>query len=229
MATDIDMCNLALSFLGANANIQSIVPPDGSAESDHAARFYPMARRSVLQAHAWGFATRRLPLAGATLGLTDLQPPGWSYVYEKPSQCLQIISVLEPSSASTVVPGYLPTSVSAATLAPADQKVNDFIEETLQGGTPVIYTNVYAPILRYVVDVTDTTKFPPLMSIAVARLLASYLAGPIIKGEEGRKESESQLKRYQTLDLPAATGADGQGRRVSTYEQSMPAPIKARQ
>lgn len=229
MATEIDMCNLALSYLGDDANIQSIVPPDGSAQSDHAARFYPMARRAVLQSHAWGFATKRLPLASATLGLTDLQPPGWAYVYEKPTLCIEVVSILNPESVATTVPGYPTSSFSVSDQSPNDQNVNDFIEETLQDGTPVIYTNVYAPIMRYIVDVVDTTKFPPLMTIAIARLLASYMAGPILKGEEGRKEADAQFKRYLQVDLPMATGANARGRRVSTYEQSVPAAMRARQ
>ena len=59
MASVVDLCNLSLARLGDEANVVSIEPPDGSAQAAHCARFLPMVRDSLLQAHAWGFALRR--------------------------------------------------------------------------------------------------------------------------------------------------------------------------
>ena len=59
MASDVDICNLALSFLGDDANVSSISPPEGSQQSEHCARFYPIARDGLLQMHNWNWASRR--------------------------------------------------------------------------------------------------------------------------------------------------------------------------
>ena len=59
MASEVDICNLALSHLGDTATIASLDPPEGSAQAEHCARFYPIARDSLLEMHAWGFATSR--------------------------------------------------------------------------------------------------------------------------------------------------------------------------
>ena len=54
MASEIAICNLALSHLGDAANIASIDPPEGSAQAEHCATFYPIARDSLLEMHDWG-------------------------------------------------------------------------------------------------------------------------------------------------------------------------------
>ena len=48
MATEVDICNLALAHLGDDATIASLNPPEGSAQAEKAARFYPIARNSLL-------------------------------------------------------------------------------------------------------------------------------------------------------------------------------------
>jgi len=63
MASIVDICNLALSHLGDSATVSSIDPPEGSAQADLCARFFPIALASLLEAHSWGFATRRVALA----------------------------------------------------------------------------------------------------------------------------------------------------------------------
>ena len=57
MATEVDICNLALAHLGDDATIASINPPEGSAQAEKAARFYPIARNTLLELHSWNFAS----------------------------------------------------------------------------------------------------------------------------------------------------------------------------
>ena len=69
MASDVDICNLALSFLGDDANVSSISPPEGSQQSEHCARFYPIARDGLLQMHNWNWASRRVALSQTISGI----------------------------------------------------------------------------------------------------------------------------------------------------------------
>ena len=73
MASDTDICNLALSHLGDEASVVTIDPPEGSPQADHCARFYPIARDSGLQMTAASFGHRR-----AGLGLVAAAPPAWA-------------------------------------------------------------------------------------------------------------------------------------------------------
>jgi hypothetical protein len=162
VASALDICNLALSHLGDSANVSSIDPPEGSAQAEHCARFYPVARDSLLEMHNWSFATRR---AQPALLAEDIDT-AWSYAYAAPAGMVKPIAV--------VAPGTLDTADS-----------EDYAVESLDSGLVVIYTNTENPVLRYVARVTDTTKYTPLFVDALSWLLASYLAGPIIKGDSG--------------------------------------------
>ena len=206
MASSVDICNLALANIGDEALVSAISPPDGSVQAMHCARFYPIARDFVLALHTWGFATKRAALQTVSL---DDQPPQWAFAYALPNLCLAPKRVLLPDS-------------------PSDSEGEAFLVETDPDGAMVLYTNAEDATLVYVTKVTDTTKFSPLFVVALARLLASYLAGPIIKGDSGKKEAAAHLKQFFQVDLPLATGADANTQKRSDYKDFTPAGIGAR-
>jgi hypothetical protein len=58
-------------------------------------------------------------------------------------------------------------------------------------------------------DITDTTRFTPSFSAALGYLLGAYLAGPIVKGNEGLKLGDAMRQRATALaDLAAASSAN---------------------
>lgn len=203
MASAIDICNLGLSNLGDEANIASFT--EGSAQAEHCKRFYPIARDAVLEKHTWNCATRRVALA--LLAVTP--PASWLYVYQRPTTALRVIAVL-------------PEGVSE------DSDSEDFTQEILADGTQVIYTNTENATVRYIALVTDTTKYAPWMVIAIARLLSSFLAGPIVKGETGMKVAAEHLKIFNSVDLPNATSLDATATQNEPYRNMTPAGISAR-
>lgn len=208
MASEVDISNLALAHLGDEATVSSINPPEGSAQAEHCARYYPMARNTVLESHAWNCATKRKPL----VELAAVTPPAsWAFAYAVPNGCLRVLAVLPDGAAD-------------------DAKTEDFEQEVLDDGsdTKVIYTNVEDAIVRFIALVEDTTRYSQLMINAIARLMASYLAGPVIKGETGMRVSAGQLKWYTEVDLPKAQAADANARQSEPYKDFVPASITAR-
>lgn len=189
MASEVDICNLALARLGDNATVASIDPPEGSAQAEHCAHFYPVARDSLLEMHAWKFATRRVLLAQLT---TDTW--NWSYAYAEPTGVLKLLAVL-PASASS------------------DADTQEYEAETDGNGTPIILTDQEGASLRYVAHVTDTTVFSPLFVDALAWLLASYLAGPVLKGDAGAAMAKACLQSFM-LALSNAKVSDANQRKV---------------
>lgn len=161
MATAVDIANLALAHLGDDASIATLDPPEGSPQAEHCARFYPIARDSLLQMHAWGFATRR-----ANPALLESTSTAWPYQYRLPSDCLKVIGVLPD--------GYF---LDAHGDAPFE------VESDETGG--VLLTQTQSATLRYVARVTDPTKYPALFTEALSWLLASHIAGPMLKGDTG--------------------------------------------
>ena len=59
MASVADICNMALGHLGDSATVASIDPPEGSAQAEHCARFYPMVRDARARAKAAGKSSVR--------------------------------------------------------------------------------------------------------------------------------------------------------------------------
>jgi hypothetical protein len=203
MASAIDICNLALGHLGDTATVASLDPPEGSAQAEHCARFYPIARDALLEMHPWGFATKRAQLA--QLGTAW---PEWDYAYALPADALSIIAVLPPEASddySYGALGYVPKTFSC---------------EIDADGAKVIYTDQETAVVRYIGHQADTTKFSPLFTMALSWHLASMLAGPIIKGEAGAAETKRCLAMLQTY-LSKATTSDANQRKV-TPEHNVP-------
>jgi hypothetical protein len=212
MASDVDICNLALAHLGDAADVASIDPPEGSAQADHCARWYPIARDQLLEKHTWSFATKRVQLA--QLGNAW---PEWQYIYAVPDDCLRVFAVLPPNATddySVGLPLPRPTTYDYFD-APTQQYVpQDFVTEAdADTGDVILYTNVPQAVGRYIARVTDTTKFSPLFVQALSRLLASYLAGPVIKGQEGMQVATGQYRAF-LLALSEAITADSNTRQV---------------
>ena len=89
MATEIDICNLALAHLGDDATIASLSPPEGSAQAEKAARFYPIARNNLLEMHNWNFAAKR-----GNLALTTNTLDQWDYAYVAPADMMSPVAIL---------------------------------------------------------------------------------------------------------------------------------------
>ena len=187
MASEIDIANLALARLGDDASVASIDPPEGSAQAEHCARFYPIARDSMLEMHDWNFTVRR-----ASLALLSVDSFNWTYAYAKPSSTIRVVSVLPAAS------------------SPEDDGVNFELGNTSSGDS-IILTDLAEATALYTVRVTDTTKYPPLFVDALAWLLAAHLAGPVIKGDAGQAEARRSIAMFQLL-MAQATRSDSNQR-----------------
>lgn len=166
MTSAVGICNLALAHLGDAAIVSSIDPPEGSAQADHCAMFYPIARDTMLEIIPWSFSTKRI--TGAAL-VCDREE--WGFAYAVPNKALRVLGVYSPG-------------------ARTEDESAPFIQELNVSDTEVIYTDVEGAIIQYAVSVTDTGKFSPLFVQTLAWHLASMLAGPVVKGDAGRAEEK---------------------------------------
>jgi hypothetical protein len=205
VASPADISNLALGHLGDEANVTSISPPESTVQAEQSAKFYPIARDALLEAHAWSFNTRRKVLAEITNETTS-----WMFAYAPPANMMRPLSVLPPGATD-------------------DTKTEDFVVESLDTGELVIYTNTKDAELRYLVRVTDSTKFSPSFVLAFSWLLASYLAGPILRGRVGAQVAERIMKRFAEIEFPNAKMLDAAGRKLdATYRNYKPKWISDR-
>lgn len=220
MASEVDICNQALGHLGDEATISAIEPPDGSIQAQHCARVYPMARDELLEMHNWHFALKRKALA--LLSTTEL-PSDWAYAYGYPS-CARVVAVYPANVPAVAVPQLIFDHEEFINRPQA----YPFTIESLDDGTRVIYTNVEDATVQYVALVTDTAKFSPLFRSALARLMAAYLAGPIVKGKTGMDIAQSQMKWFESIAGPRAKASDANAGRNNTYDEFIPSSLAAR-
>ena len=214
MASEVDICNLALGHLGDNATVASINPPEGSAQAEHCKRFYPIARDSLLEMHNWNFAMRRIALTQVEQNWTE-----WQYAYTLPSDCLNPISVLPPDAYDDYATRFVPTdtpywSHNYSPVTAAGRYVpQPFSIETTSEGIHNLFTNVENAVLRYSAYVTDTTEFSPLFIVTLSWHLASMLAGPVIKGDMGTAEGK-RCVQMMTGYLSQAEASDANQRNI---------------
>jgi len=210
MASEVDICNLALGHLGDKATVASLDPPEGSAQAEHCARFYPVARDALLEIHEWDFATKR-----ALLSELENTWDMWQYAYAKPSDCLRVLAVLQTEATSdysmTSSPTY--TAEGIVTERATGYAPQEFACEIDATGNSIILTNQEDAVVRYTAFVTDTTRFSPLFISTLSWHLAALLAGPILKGDAGRAEAK-RCEQMASLWLAKATASDSNQRKV---------------
>lgn len=211
MASNVDICNLALSHLGDEAQVAAIDPPDGSEAAAQCGRFFPMARSLLLEMHPWTFATKRVALAE----VENPSPEDWHYAYALPSTCIRPLSALTAGAPERNF-GTDPDSGSAP-----------YVVETGADGNPVLYTNVETAVLRFIDNVTDSNRFTPGFVAALARLLASYLAGPILKGDAGVQQAQRQMQLF-AVEYGRATAANANTGKRAGYQTFQPSWVAGR-
>lgn len=184
MASEIDICNLALSHIGDSATVSSIDPPEGSAQAEYCATYYPIARDTLLEMHAWGFAVQTEKLAKM-----DHSNPFWQYCYAVPNGCMRILSVMRSASCLNTPPVQ-------------------YVRERSIDGQQLIYANEADLYVRYTVNIKDPTRFSPLFVLALSWHLASMLAGVVIKGETGAQYGAMCTAQMNNF-LQQAKNSDG--------------------
>jgi len=179
MPSDVQICNLALARLGDSAQVQSINPPDQSAQATYCALFYDMTRQSVLCEHQWGSATKIADLAQTTN--TDTR---WAYSYAVPSDALEV-NIVFPTGYTS----HLLRTTDGVELPPYTMKVGT-------SGRKEIFSDQLNISIQYTYDLEDTTLFHPMFTDAFAWRLAANLAGPILKGDVGAAASKVLMQAY---------------------------------
>jgi hypothetical protein len=208
MASDVQICNMALSHIGSDARVTSIRPPDGSVEAGHCATFYDLARTELLEPGNWAFSLKR-----ATLAQVTNTSQAWAYAYTKPSDCLRPLRIPRPK---------VGLSVFALEEQHLEPHVDDRDSAQFDVEGDVIFTNYPDATLVYVRDITDSTKFSASFTATFSFLLAGYLAGPVIKGNEGARLGDAMRQRAMSAaEISATASANASSAETDTSQPSI--------
>lgn len=185
MATDVDICNLALLRIGTRSSIGSLA--EGSTEANACARFYPLTRDTVLAEHPWSFAAKRSSLALLGDGGTDR----WSFRYAYPSDCLTARAI-EPADVPPVH-RHRPREF-------------EIVSSTDAAGNPVqaILSSQPNAVLLYTARIANPGLFPPrfieALSWKLAAELVSALTGETQLGQASMAMAQAALELAKTHD-----------------------------
>lgn len=213
--SELTIWNLALGHLGEEANISA--PNEASFEAEKCRQFYPLVRDQLLESHEWNFATRREVLAEV---VSPAPTARWPFAYAWPSGAIAVWRVGNPDALPAI-----DHTADARRLAPdwpthdlgGQTGVEPFEIEIDANGDRVILSGVAGAEARYTARVTDPTKFSPAFATALSWLLASYLAGPILKGDLGRNQSREMLREFR-LALGNAAVSDSNQKRGADFQ-----------
>lgn len=197
MTSQVSIANLALSHLGNRSRVASIYPPDGSVEADLCSTFLPLARDELLEFGDWSFARTRKLLAEMPTNDSAV----WAYAYALPSDCLRPRRVVSGN----------PTAYE-----------EDSARYAIEGQE--LFTNQPTATLIYTRYLTDVSKFPPSVVVALSYLLAAHLAGPIIKNDAGAKAAvDLRNAGRQAANVAAAYDANSDSTPLQAYPSSLTA------
>lgn len=207
---------MALSHFGSETVVTSLNPPDGSVEAGHCKRFFALARKEALELATFTWAKKRAALASV-----DNPSTVWTYAYALPQDCLSPVRVLQQA---TVQDWLFWPGGSVVT----QDDIRVFTERgsaDFEVEGQALLTHEADAVLLYTRDVTDLTKFTATFLSGFSYLLASYLAGPLIKGKEGAAAGR-ELRAAARDVLTGAAVQDANG--SSERSDFVPAHIQVR-
>jgi len=207
MTSVVGLCNLALAHLGDRATLSSIDPPEGSAQADHCATFWPIARDNALASRDWLFASTSaaLPLYDDSVDVG----PTWRHAYAPPSDMIAARAFV----------------FDEGELLFADHSIPRYELGLLPDGRKALFADYDNLVLRYTKQVNEPTLYPPIFALAVSYLLASYLAGPIVKGKAGVSVAQAMWQRWE---MEAGKAAAADHRQQHNPQPFVPAGVRAR-
>jgi len=199
MASDIDICNLALIKLGAQT-ILSLTANEPKAAALN--RAYPMLRDKLQRVYFWGFNLTYAELPASTIA------PLFEYTtaFPLPPDCLRL-RLVDVSNGSSIFVGMPAASLADYGFARQQQY-------RVVSGT--IYTSVPAPLrIQYSRRVIDATQF----DVAFNECLACYIAWQLceqLTGSGQKKQSAGQeyqmslreARMTNAMELPPETIPD---------------------
>lgn len=216
MASDVDVCNMALSHFGSESVVTSLSPVDGSVEAGHCKRFYSLARKEALEMAPFTWTKKR-----ALMAAVDNPSSSWSYAYALPGDCLSPVRVLQQARAAEWLFGSTSSALNADSLRVFTERGSADFE--IEG--QVLLTHEPEAVLLYVRDIADLTHFSAAFISGFSYLLASYLAGPLIKGKEGAAAGR-ELRAAARDVLASAAVFDANS--SSESSEFMPASMQVR-
>lgn len=225
MTSVVDICNLALSNIRAG-NINSLT--EASLQAQQCNLKYPIVLRQILTDVPWQFSHRVEPLAE----LADIDIFNYAYVYQYPSDCLQINRlILNYQRISGDAPGETPRALLNSSIIgfqgfyPYNDTVNVNFKHQVEyeiynvDGNRVIAANQRELRADYRALVENPDLYSYQFIMALSHLLSSEIAIALVGVDKGRQLRSDSLALYEEyISSAVETNNDEQFTRVPDSE-----------
>lgn len=201
--TIVDLCNLALSEMGARASIVDL--NENSKEAKACKLHYDQVRNELLRAAHWGFARSQKALTQLGTASEETSQHPWLYMYAYPADCIKMRYLMQTPTVNTAgAEVVLVGDQFNGGVIPGPSRANRFLIGN-NGTQRVVLTNVQAAIGVYTGDITNPALFDEGFAQAVVASLAAKLCIPI-SGNAGIKAQFEQLAFRRVQEARAADG-----------------------
>lgn len=187
--SSVEICNMALDYIGERADVTSIEVPEKPNEVI-LARHYDVTRQNLLREYLWNFARTEATLARTGDGGLDYRDK-----FLMPNDCLRVISI----------------GVALFEIKDYNIQGREILINGQQPGSQQQSANALQ--LRYMKDETEVSKFDSLF----IKLLALQLACNIsykFSGKKTQTEIINQLLKQETAKATSVNSQEKKPRRV---------------
>jgi hypothetical protein len=201
MASEVDICNMALGLLGTGP-ITSFSDP--STEAQLCELWYPYLVSAVLEQRTWTFATKRVQLIQTTPPFP--QPAMWSSCFAVPIDYINIIQC------------YLPNTSPSGAYYVQEQIDGLYQQISWEMLENFIFTNTGSSAglgtwCKYVANVVDPSQYSPGFVQALSARIAADLCIPITNN---RDLHQDMVKLYaeKLMDASGKEGSQGTTQKI---------------
>lgn len=200
MASEIDLCNRALSEIGTRSTISSF--SEGSEESIQCALWYDKLRQMLLRAAPWGFARELVTLSALGSASAGTSQYPWPYMYAHPTEALRVRYILPPT------PPVGDQTMFDLFQQQGPSRHNRFIisgaRNALLQPIKVVLATLKDAQAVIISDVTDVSLFDPSFDVALSALLSFKLciplSGNVAMRQDFRATAESMITAARVAD-----------------------------
>lgn len=198
MSSEVEICNLALSQIRAGS-INSLT--ESSSLAQYCRLWYPVSRDRCL-CEPWQFNRTIRPLASSTKEIFN-----WAYSYSYPIDCLKIHRLVAPYEEALVGASDVSSRLLDSQIRSLKDSRRQIPYEVFNFETKLIGSDQKDLRIDFAKKITDPNLFSDDFVIALAYLLASQLAIPVIGAELGRALRGESISLYKE-HLAAALSND---------------------
>jgi hypothetical protein len=171
MATsEVEICNRAIGRVGVDQLIESMDDPNDRARNCKLQ--YEPCRDEVLSDFPWNFAQTCVALAL----VSDVEVPGWRYVYRYPANCMKVHRVTGPEGQRLTGLSNWPYEVWDYDVLLPGRQPFAVMADPVNAGARIIVSDVETAYAWFTAKVTDPSQFSALFRSALAWRIAMELA-----------------------------------------------------